>query len=114
MQKHGELPCYSDHRAFLSVLATRGGPSKPPAPQIRIRAAETQDVVRSLHEQPAKIPVSSFGDPQLWLLVARLASRWRQPQIRAYCPTLLEALRVPQGKYEGQGCERANAGHLLE
>ena len=52
VQEHRELPRCGHHRPLLGVLATPGGYFLPVAPQVRIGAEGSQDVVGAAYQEP--------------------------------------------------------------
>jgi hypothetical protein len=52
VQEHREFSCYGYHRSFLGVLASAGGYLLlSVAPEVRVRAKRTQDVVSAAYQE---------------------------------------------------------------
>src|SRR4051794_37194176 len=65
--------------------------------------------MRTFHQQPAQVPVSGFGDAQLWIMFAGLAALWPEFEITAHLATLGKALPVGQGQDKSGGGDGAAA-----
>jgi hypothetical protein len=51
VQEHREFSRYGYHRSFLGVLASAGGYLFSVAPEVRVRAKRTQDVVSAAYQE---------------------------------------------------------------
>src|SRR5687767_7992549 len=60
VQEHTELPGHGNRRPFLCVLASAGGYLFPVAPEVRVGAERTQDVVSAAHQEPT-LSISSLS-----------------------------------------------------
>ena len=56
-------------------------------------------MIGALDEQRAQIDIPGFGDAELRVSSARLASSWSQSQVATYVPTSLEPFFAPQGQH---------------
>ncbi len=66
VQEHRKLPRHGHHRPLLCVLATPGGYFLPVAPQVRIGAEGSQDVVGAAYKKPTLSISSPSLEMRFW------------------------------------------------
>src|ERR1700733_1054844 len=65
VQQYCQLSSHGHHGSLLGIFSSSLRKLPSPSPQIAVFSKRSQNVVRSLHQHRAQIPVSFFADPLL-------------------------------------------------
>ena len=95
-QQHRQPSCDSHDRALLRVPCSCSRVPLTPAAQVAVGPERPEDVVRSLHQQPAQICVAALADAELRRALARVALPRHEPEVRPHLPTLRESAQDPR------------------
>jgi hypothetical protein len=115
VQEHGELPSHGHHRPLLGVLATPGGYLLSVAPQVRIGAEGSQDVVGAAHQELPQHLLALLGDALLTRIpLPRPIAGWHEPQISTYAAAPFEAVGVLYGQHERERRKRTDPLDLAQ
>src|SRR6266567_3447085 len=100
MQQHRQLARHRDHRPLFPILPSPLADPLSKSPQVAILTMRSQDVVRTVHQGLAQIPVPRLGDPQLRFLLPRVLAPRPHPQKAPHRSALLESCRIAYRQHE--------------
>lgn len=106
VKQYRELPRHGHLFTFLRNHTAASRQTQPLTSQVRVLTERTQDLVRRLNQQAAKVAVARLGDRELGITRPGLALLGSKSQIRSHRPALLQAPRVLEGQDEAQRRQR--------
>jgi hypothetical protein len=114
MQQNGQFACHRDYGPSFAVLAAAISQCQSPSPQTAVRGKRSQDVLRSLHQQPSQMVVTCLRDPQFRRRTSRFILSRTQSQVAANRTTVGKALGIFQREHVGKRNQRPDTLHLLQ
>src|SRR3954451_3549236 len=114
MQQHREFAGYGYYRPLLGILAPAGGYLLSVAPEVRVLAERTKDVVGTTDQQLPHHCASVLGDVLFGIAASRLVGGGHQSQVGTHFAAFRETRRIFKGKYERQGGQHSYAVDLSQ